>query len=54
MKRLLVLTAVLAALFAPAAAAGDKGAVVRVVKAYQKALLDGNGKKRISDPKLRL
>jgi hypothetical protein len=47
-RRLLVLAALVAALLAPAASAGQKGAVVRVVKAYQKALLDGDGQKACS------
>jgi hypothetical protein len=47
-RRLLVLMGVTLALVAPAASASDKGAVVRVVKAYQKALLDGDGHKACS------
>jgi hypothetical protein len=49
MRRLLVLTAAALVLVAPAASAtSQKGAVVRVVKAYQQALLDGNGKRACS------
>src|ERR671926_1029341 len=48
MRRAFVPIAVALALVAPAASASQKGAVVRVVKAYQKALLDGDGKKACS------
>jgi hypothetical protein len=51
MRRLAVLTVVALALFAPAATAATsaKRAVVHVVKAYQQALLDGNGKRACAE-----